>query len=179
MGVTYLCFPLPQRAAPSSGPRTNHPHSPGSLAGQASPREQPRSRDPEVSFDFLARPLEILLLPGRGLPVPWVAVETASMAAPRLVSSRSVLREEASGSADSPITTRTPVPAVSPGSPEVLVSPPQVAEPPGKSLWDQICEGRRPAAGRAGRDAGGTRRDARSKPLCARRVTRAGGGAEP
>ncbi|EDL17153.1 mCG51029 [Mus musculus] len=62
------------------------------------------------------------------------------MAAPRLVSSRSVLREEASGSADSPITTRTPVPAVSPGSPEVLVSPPQVAEPPGKSLWDQICE---------------------------------------
>uniref|UniRef100_D6RI33 IQ motif containing K n=1 Tax=Mus musculus TaxID=10090 RepID=D6RI33_MOUSE len=63
------------------------------------------------------------------------------MAAPRLVSSRSVLREEASGSADSPITTRTPVPAVSPGSPEVLVSPPQVVEPPGKSLWDQICEG--------------------------------------
>ncbi|XP_006508047.1 IQ domain-containing protein K isoform X3 [Mus musculus] len=62
------------------------------------------------------------------------------MAAPRLVSSRSVLREEASGSADSPITTRTPVPAVSPGSPEVLVSPPQVVEPPGKSLWDQICE---------------------------------------
>ncbi|XP_021022160.1 IQ domain-containing protein K [Mus caroli] len=62
------------------------------------------------------------------------------MAAPRLVSSRSVLREEAGGSTDSPVTMRTPVPAVSPGSPEVLVSPPQVAEPPGKSLWDQICE---------------------------------------
>lgn len=153
--VTYLCYPLPQRAAPSSGPRTSRPHSPGLLAGQASPREHPRSRDPEVSFDFLVRPLEILLLPGRGLTVPWVAVETASMAAPRPVSSRSVLREEAGGSVDSPVTLRTPVPAVSPGSPEVLVSPPQVAEPPGKNLWDQICEGRRPAAGRAGWDPPG------------------------
>lgn len=159
-GVTYFCFSSPQACSPFSGSRTGHPHSPGLLGGQASPREHPRRRDPEVSFEFLARPLEVFLLPGRSLKAPWVAVETASMAAPRQVSSRSVLREEAGGSTDSPVTTRTPVPAVSPGSPEMLVSPAQVAEPPGKNLWDQICEGRRPPlAGPGGTRAGpaGTR----------------------
>ncbi|XP_040611574.1 IQ domain-containing protein K isoform X2 [Mesocricetus auratus] len=62
------------------------------------------------------------------------------MAAPRQVWNRSVQREEAGGSAESSVATRTPVPAVSPGSPERLVSPAQVAEPPGKNLWEQICE---------------------------------------
>lgn len=143
-GVTYFCFSSPQACSAFSGSRTGHPHSPGLIGGQASPREHTRRRDPEVSFEFLARPLEVFLLPGRSLKAPWVAVETASMSAPKQASSRSVLREEAGGSTDSPATTRTPVPAVSPGSPEILVSPAQVAEPPGKNLWDQICEGRRP-----------------------------------
>ncbi|CAH6793007.1 Iqck [Phodopus roborovskii] len=66
------------------------------------------------------------------------------MAAPRQVSNRSVQREEAGGSVDSAVATRTPVPAVWPWSLERLVSPAQVAEPPGKNLWEQICEGRRP-----------------------------------
>lgn len=151
-------FPSPPACRPFCGTRASHPHSPGLIAGQVSAREHPRRRDPEVSFEFLARPLEILLLPGRGLTAPWVAVETASMAAPKAVSSRSVLREEAGGSVDSPVTTRTPGPAVLPGSLEMLVSPPQVTEPPGKNLWEQICEGRRPP-GRAGRGrvAGETR----------------------
>lgn len=153
--MTYLCFSSPQACRPCSESRTCHPRSPGLPAGQTSPREHPRRRDPEVSFEFLARPLEVLLLPGRSLTAPWVAVETASMAAPRQASSRSVLREEAGGSTDSAVTTRTPAPAVSPGSPEMLVSPAQVAEPPGKNLWDQICEGRRPPL----TGPGGTRAD--------------------
>ncbi|MEJ1273912.1 IQ motif containing K [Cricetulus griseus] len=62
------------------------------------------------------------------------------MAALRPVSNRSFQREEAGGSANSSVTTRTPVPAVSSGSPERLVSLPQVAEPPEKNLWEQICE---------------------------------------
>lgn len=156
----FAFFSLPA-CRPFSRARTRHPHSPGLLAGQASPREHPRSRDPEVSFEFLARPLEILLLPGRSPAAPWVAVETASMAVPRQASRRSVLREEAGGAADSPVTTRMmPGLAVSPGSPEVLVLPAQVAEPPEKNLWEQICEGRRPRlAGPGGTRAGsaGTR----------------------
>ncbi|XP_010608352.1 IQ domain-containing protein K isoform X2 [Fukomys damarensis] len=61
------------------------------------------------------------------------------MAATRLFPSRSVQREEPTGSADSLVTTPTSVPTVSPVSPE-SVSPGQVAEPPGKNLWEQICE---------------------------------------
>ncbi|XP_073915662.1 IQ domain-containing protein K isoform X4 [Castor canadensis] len=63
------------------------------------------------------------------------------MAAPRQVSSRSVPREEPVGSANSSVTNPTPVPTVSPVSLERPVSPGQVAEPPGKTLWEQICEG--------------------------------------
>ncbi|XP_073915661.1 IQ domain-containing protein K isoform X3 [Castor canadensis] len=62
------------------------------------------------------------------------------MAAPRQVSSRSVPREEPVGSANSSVTNPTPVPTVSPVSLERPVSPGQVAEPPGKTLWEQICE---------------------------------------
>ncbi|XP_042138449.1 IQ domain-containing protein K isoform X1 [Peromyscus maniculatus bairdii] len=67
-------------------------------------------------------------------------METACMAVARQVSNRGVLREEAGGSADSSVTARTPVPPVSPGSLERLVSPAQVTESPGKNLWEQICE---------------------------------------
>lgn len=158
--MTYLCIPLTTACRSFSGARTSHPHSPGLLAGKASPQELPRSRDPEVILEFLACPLEVLLLPGRGHTAPCVAVETASMAALKQASCRGVLREEAGGSADSPVTTRTPVPAVSPGSLEILESPAQAAEPPGKNLWEQICEGRRPPlAGPGGTRAGpaGTR----------------------
>ncbi|XP_045704836.1 IQ domain-containing protein K isoform X5 [Phyllostomus hastatus] len=38
------------------------------------------------------------------------------------------------------VTTRTPVPTVCPTSPERPLSPGKVAEPPGKNLWEQICE---------------------------------------
>ncbi|KAM5328818.1 IQ domain-containing protein K isoform 2-T2 [Glossophaga mutica] len=38
------------------------------------------------------------------------------------------------------VTTRTPVPTVCPSSPERPLSPGKVAEPPGKNLWEQICE---------------------------------------
>ncbi|XP_051005254.1 IQ domain-containing protein K isoform X1 [Acomys russatus] len=62
---------------------------------------------------------------------PTVAVETWSMAAPRQASNRNVQREEAGSSADLSGSSRPPVPAVSPA---------QVAEPPGKNLWEQICE---------------------------------------
>ncbi|XP_008582292.1 PREDICTED: IQ domain-containing protein K-like, partial [Galeopterus variegatus] len=48
--------------------------------------------------------------------------------------------QEPRGSADSLVTTRRPVPTVSSVSHELPVSPGQVAEPPGKSLWEQICE---------------------------------------
>ncbi|XP_037670288.1 IQ domain-containing protein K isoform X2 [Choloepus didactylus] len=49
-------------------------------------------------------------------------------------------REEPAGSPESSGTTRTPVPTVSSVSPELPVSPGQGAEPPGKNLWEQICE---------------------------------------
>lgn len=166
LGVTDLCVSSPSPCRPHSTAGPRQPHSPSLASGQASPNECPRCRDPEVSFELLARPLEGGLLPGCGLSESVVAVETASMAAPRQTSSRIAHREEAGGSADLSATTRTPVPAVPPGSPESLVSPVQVAEPPGKNLWEQICEGRLTGLG-------GTRGDAHSEPLCARRVTRA------
>lgn len=144
LGVTYLCSSSSSLSRPHSGARPRHPHSPGPPAGQASPRERPRRRDPEVIFASCSRPRDGRLLPGRGPMLPTVAVETACMAALRPVSNRSFQREEAGGSANSSVTTRTPVPAVSSGSPERLVSLPQVAEPPEKNLWEQICEGRRP-----------------------------------
>ncbi|XP_053412235.1 IQ domain-containing protein K isoform X2 [Nycticebus coucang] len=59
------------------------------------------------------------------------------MAAPQGLSSRGAPREEPSGSANSSFT-RTPVLTASPES--LIVSLGQVAEPPGKSLWEQICE---------------------------------------
>nr|XP_044998974.1 IQ domain-containing protein K [Jaculus jaculus] len=62
------------------------------------------------------------------------------MAASRQTSSRSVVRDEPSGSADSSVSTRTLVLTVSPVSPERLVSPGQVPEPPGRNLWEQVCE---------------------------------------
>ncbi|XP_012503002.1 PREDICTED: IQ domain-containing protein K [Propithecus coquereli] len=61
------------------------------------------------------------------------------MAAPPRTPSRTAQREEPSGSANSSVT-RTSVPTASSGSPELTVLPGQVAEPPGKSLWEQICE---------------------------------------
>ncbi|XP_004450457.1 IQ domain-containing protein K isoform X1 [Dasypus novemcinctus] len=62
------------------------------------------------------------------------------MAAVPPVLSRSGPREEPAGSPESSVTTRTPVTTVSSVSPELPVSPGQVAEPPGKNLWEQICE---------------------------------------
>ncbi|XP_076997836.1 IQ domain-containing protein K isoform X5 [Tamandua tetradactyla] len=62
------------------------------------------------------------------------------MAAPPQVSSRSGQRQESAGSPESSVTTRTPVPTVSSVSPELPVSPGQGTQPPGKSLWEQICE---------------------------------------
>uniref|UniRef100_A0A8C2YTV2 IQ motif containing K n=1 Tax=Chinchilla lanigera TaxID=34839 RepID=A0A8C2YTV2_CHILA len=61
------------------------------------------------------------------------------MAAARQFSSRTVQREDPTGSSDSLVTTLNSVPTVSPVSPEP-VSPGQVAEPPDKNLWEQICE---------------------------------------
>lgn len=148
--MTYLSCSSPSPCKTHYKDGARHPHSPSLPAGQASPRERPRCRDPEVSFEFLTRPFEDRLLPGRGLKAPTVAVATASMAAPRPMSNRNVQREEAGSSGDLSATTRTPVPAVSPGSHERLVSPAQVTEPPGKNLWDQICEGRRPPLARPG-----------------------------
>lgn len=75
------------------------------------------------------------------------------MAAPGRVSSRTGPREEPAGSTELSDATRTPVPTVSPVSPELPVSPGQGAEPLGKNLWEQICEGRQ--SGPAER--GGTR----------------------
>ncbi|KAM5227726.1 IQ domain-containing protein K [Ctenodactylus gundi] len=54
------------------------------------------------------------------------------MAAPHQVSSRTVEREEPHGSADSWATTRTPA--------AESASQGQAAEPPSRSLWEQICE---------------------------------------
>ncbi|XP_026953908.1 IQ domain-containing protein K isoform X5 [Sagmatias obliquidens] len=80
------------------------------------------------------------LLPGRGLAGSAVAVETAAMAAPGRVISVSQRLERAL-STESFITARTPGPVVSPVSLDLRVSPGQVAELPGKNLWEQICEG--------------------------------------
>nr|XP_033696734.1 IQ domain-containing protein K isoform X5 [Tursiops truncatus] len=80
------------------------------------------------------------LLPGRGLAGSAVAVETAAMAAPGQVSGVSQRLERAL-STESCITARTPGPVVSPVSLDLRVSPGQVAELPGKNLWEQICEG--------------------------------------
>nr|XP_019777361.1 IQ domain-containing protein K isoform X7 [Tursiops truncatus] len=79
------------------------------------------------------------LLPGRGLAGSAVAVETAAMAAPGQVSGVSQRLERAL-STESCITARTPGPVVSPVSLDLRVSPGQVAELPGKNLWEQICE---------------------------------------
>ncbi|KAF3819006.1 hypothetical protein GH733_012423, partial [Mirounga leonina] len=62
------------------------------------------------------------------------------MAAPGPASSRTAQREEAARSAESSDTVRTPVPIVSTVSPELPVSPGQGVEPPGKNLWEQICQ---------------------------------------
>ncbi|XP_030703018.2 IQ domain-containing protein K isoform X2 [Globicephala melas] len=79
------------------------------------------------------------LLPGRGLAGSAVAVETAAMAAPGQVSGVSQRLERAL-STESCITARTPGPVVSPVSLDLRVSPGQVAELPGKNLWEEICE---------------------------------------
>uniref|UniRef100_A0A8P0TQ49 IQ motif containing K n=2 Tax=Canis lupus familiaris TaxID=9615 RepID=A0A8P0TQ49_CANLF len=62
------------------------------------------------------------------------------MAAPAPVSSRTAQRDEPPGSTESSDTARTPLPTVSTLYPELPVSPAQGVEPPGKSLWEQICE---------------------------------------
>ncbi|XP_025711377.1 IQ domain-containing protein K isoform X3 [Callorhinus ursinus] len=62
------------------------------------------------------------------------------MAAPGPESSRTAQREEPARPAESSDTVRTPVPIVSAVSPELPVSPGQGVEPPGKNLWEQICE---------------------------------------
>ncbi|XP_068381290.1 IQ domain-containing protein K isoform X6 [Eschrichtius robustus] len=67
-------------------------------------------------------------------------METADMAAPAPVGSVSQRLERAL-STESSITTRTPGHVVSPVSLDLRVSPGQVAELPGKNLWEQICEG--------------------------------------
>ncbi|XP_059978552.1 IQ domain-containing protein K isoform X2 [Lagenorhynchus albirostris] len=61
------------------------------------------------------------------------------MAAPGQVSGVSQRLERAL-STESCITARTPGPVVSPVSLDLRVSPGQVAELPGKNLWEQICE---------------------------------------
>ncbi|XP_036681483.1 IQ domain-containing protein K isoform X2 [Balaenoptera musculus] len=66
-------------------------------------------------------------------------METADMAAPAPVGSVSQRLERAL-STESSITTRTPGHVVSPVSLDLRVSPGQVAELPGKNLWEQICE---------------------------------------
>lgn len=130
------------------------PHAPHLPAGQTSPppREDQRRRDPEVNFESLVHPREFRPLPVRGRSVNAVVLETAAMAASRQTSSRSVQRMEPSGSAESSVATRTPVPTLSSPSPspELPVSPGQVAELSGKNLWEQICEGRQPGLAAAG-----------------------------
>lgn len=67
-------------------------------------------------------------------------METAVMAAPQYVCSRTGQSEERAGSIESFVTSRKTLPTVSHVSFERPVSPGQVAEPPGKSMWEQICE---------------------------------------
>lgn len=79
-------------------------------------------------------------------------METEVMAAPQYVASRIGQSEERAGSIESFVTSRRALPTMSHVSFERPVSPGQVAEPPGKSLWERICEGRqprRPGGGRA------------------------------
>ncbi|XP_023472004.2 IQ domain-containing protein K isoform X4 [Equus caballus] len=59
------------------------------------------------------------------------------MAAPRRMGSRLSQREERAGSAESWFTSSA---SLAPVAPEPPVSPGPVAEPPGKNLWEQICE---------------------------------------
>ncbi|XP_066132062.1 IQ domain-containing protein K isoform X2 [Saccopteryx bilineata] len=61
------------------------------------------------------------------------------MAAYGRVGIRTAQREELTGSLESPLTPRTPVPAVGSASGERPVSPGKAAEPPSKNLWEQIC----------------------------------------
>lgn len=77
-------------------------------------------------------------------------METAAMAAPRRMGSRLSQREERAGSAESWFTSSA---SLAPVAPEPPVSPGPVAEPPGKNLWEQICEGRQPGPA----EGGGTR----------------------
>ncbi|XP_054431457.1 IQ domain-containing protein K [Pteronotus mesoamericanus] len=79
---------------------------------------------------------ELLLLPGRGRAESVVAVETVTLQA--LVTSRASQREV--NSLELSVTARMPVPTVYPASPERPLSPGKVTEPPGKNLWEQICE---------------------------------------
>lgn len=97
-------------------------------------------------------------------------METAAMAAPGLESSRTAQGEEPSGSTESSDAVRTPVPIASTVSPELPVSPGQGVEPPGKSLWEQICEGRQPGSA----ERGGTRQAGAAftgRLLCSRCLT--------
>lgn len=89
-------------------------------------------------------------------------METAAMAAPGPASGRRTQREEPVGSPESSDTVRTSVPIVSTVSPELPVSPGQGVEPPGKNLWEQICEGRQPGPA----ERGGTRQAGSAFPGC-------------
>ncbi|XP_039741426.1 IQ domain-containing protein K isoform X4 [Pteropus medius] len=62
------------------------------------------------------------------------------MAAPQYVGSRTGQSEERAGSVESFVVSRKTLPTMSHVSFERPVSPGQVAEPPGKSLWERICE---------------------------------------
>ncbi|XP_011375825.1 IQ domain-containing protein K [Pteropus vampyrus] len=62
------------------------------------------------------------------------------MAAPQYVGSRTGQSEERAGSVESFVVSRRTLPTMSHVSFERPVSPGQVAEPPGKSLWERICE---------------------------------------
>lgn len=77
-------------------------------------------------------------------------METATMAAPGSVGSRSAQHEERAGSLES-------VPTACPASLERPAEPGKAAEQPGRTLWERICEGRR----RRGRTGAGPGRAAR------------------
>lgn len=68
-------------------------------------------------------------------------METATMAAPGRVGSRAAQHEEPAGSLES-VPTACPAPLERP------------AEPPGRTLWERICEGRRRRGPGRGRAAG-------------------------
>lgn len=73
------------------------------------------------------------LLPGRGQAGSAVAVETATMAAPGRVGSRSAQLEEWADSLE-------PVPTACPAPLERPAEPGKATEQPGRSLWERICE---------------------------------------